>query len=122
MKIYLSSTPEVELEEVNEVFELLSQIVGPLEFKLLPSLSTNEIDAFVEMDDSFENVRILSFDGLFNICTAYRRYYFQSQGITKEDFVVILTAIPNEQKWFSVFLGDCPGWFWWPRKNYFLNF
>jgi hypothetical protein len=105
MKVYLSSTPEVESSEVKEVFDLLTQIVGPIEFKQLPSLSTNEIDSFVEMDGSFENIRLLSFDGLFDLCTAYRRYYFQSQGITKDDFVVVLTSIPNKHKWFSAFRG-----------------
>ncbi len=111
MKVYLSSTPEVEPSEVKEVFELLTQVVGPIEFKQLPSLSINEIDVFVEMENSFENVRLLSFDGLFNLCTAYRRFYFQSQGISKDDFVVVLTAIPNEHKWFSAFRG----------KNIFIN-
>jgi hypothetical protein len=111
MKVYLTSTPEVESSEVKEVFDLLTQVVGPIKFKQLPSLSTKEIDAFVELDDSFENVRLLSFDGLFNLCTAYRRFYFQSQGISKDDFVVVLTAIPNEHKWFSAFRG----------KNIFIN-
>ena len=122
MKVYLSSTPEVESPEVKEVFDLLTQVVGPIEFKQLPSLSTKEIEAFVEMDDSFENVRLLSFDGLFNLCTAYRRYYFQSQGISKEDFVVVLTAIPNENKWFSAFRGknifiDINDWETYTGKN-----
>ena len=105
MRVYISSTPEVEFSKVNDVFDLLLQIVGPLEFKLLPSLSIEEIDSFVDMNEPFEKIRALSFNGLFKLCTAYRRFYFQSQGISKDDFVVVLTAIPNEDKWFSAFRG-----------------
>ncbi|MHA8097790.1 hypothetical protein VR479_00680 [Aquirufa aurantiipilula] len=106
MKVYVTSTPEVEKNEVDAVVDLLSSVAGPIKFKQLPSMSYEAINTFVELDESFENIRTMSFDGLFELCKTYRRYYLQSEGITKDDYVVILTSIRNEHKWFSSFRGN----------------
>lgn len=105
MKVYITSTPEISKEELNEVFTLLTEVNGPIKFKLLPSMSYDSIDSAIDRGDSFEDVRTLSFDGLFEVCKIYRNYYSHSEGITKEDFCVVLTSIKNEHNWFSAFRG-----------------
>lgn len=122
MKVFITSTPEISKKEVDEVFKLLAEVNGPIKFKQLPSMSYDSIDSMVDRGDSFENVRTLSFDGLFEVCKIYRNYYTYSEGITKEDFCVVLTSIKNEHNWFSAFRGknifvDINDWEDYTNKN-----
>lgn len=103
MKVFISSTPEVEKSVVDEVFELLSKVPGPIEFLQLLSLSDEILEEFVNISLPINKRSSLTFDELFEICSAYRRYYLHSESITKNDFVVILTSAPNEHLWYSAF-------------------
>jgi hypothetical protein len=104
MKVYISATPGVDQNELNDVVELLSKVNGTIQFKELPILEYEVINDFLEWEKPLEKEsEELSFDDLFELCKTYRRYYLNSKGISKSDYVVVLTNITNENSWFSSF-------------------
>lgn len=122
MNVFISATPEVNNEELFDVFNILSYVSGPLIFKNLPIVDYDTLDSILEFEDSFEELRTLSFDKLFDVCKAVRLYYLHSHGIKKDDFVVVLTSIKNENNWFSAFKGknvfiDINDWEQYTGKN-----
>ena len=103
MKVFIAATPDVEQKELDDVINLLSRTSGLIQFKGLPKLEYVVLDDFLDWGKSLENLMALSFDELFEICKTYRKYYYNTERISKSDFVVVLTAIPNKNKWFSSF-------------------
>jgi hypothetical protein len=116
MKVYISATPEVDQNVLNGVVKLLSKVNGTILFKELPILEYEVINDFLEWEKPLKKgSEKLSFNDLFELCKTYRRYYLNSKGISKSDYVVILTNIKNENNWFSSFRDknifiDTNGW------------
>jgi hypothetical protein len=116
MKVYISATPEIEQNDLNDVLKLLSKVNGTIQFKELPILEYEVINDFLEWEKPLERENEkLSFDDLFELCKTYRRYYVNSKGISKSDYVVLLTNIENKNNWFSSFRDknifiDVNGW------------
>ncbi len=111
MKVYITSTPEYSKENINSVVEVLKQVPGVLEFFGGEPL---RLDDIIQINQKFENpegIKSLSFDELY----ALGRLYRVGKPIQRDDFVVLLTTIPNDKEWFSAFSGknifvDVNGW------------
>lgn len=115
MKVYISATPDVEAIILKSVLDLLSTVKGTIQFKELPILKYEEIEDFLEWGKTLDSYGSLSFDELFDVCKTYRRFYMNLEQITKSDYIVVLTSIPNKNKWFSSFRDknifiDTNGW------------
>ena len=115
MNVYISATPEIEQYVLTDVLELLTKVKGTIQFKELPILNYDDLETFLGWGNSLDRYSSLSFDELFDICKTYRKFYYSSGRITKSDYVVVLTSIPNKYKWFSSFRDnnifiDTNGW------------
>lgn len=101
MKVYITSTPEFSKENINSVVEILKQVPGELEFTGGEPL---RIDDIIQINQKFENpdrIGSLTFDELYSLSRLYR----VGKPIHRDDFVVLLTTIPNNKEWFSAFSG-----------------
>lgn len=111
MKVHITATPEYSKENIDSVVEVLSQVPGELEFKACNPWANDDI---IQINEKFVNltqIEPLTFDELF----ALGRLYRIGKGFHREDFVVVLTTIPNDREWYSAFSNknifvDANGW------------
>jgi len=102
MKVFVTSTLEIQYSEVEKVTILLNKIPGELSFIPLVSLAP---EVFKHYDKKFQNpveVQPLSFQEFFNLIDFHRDMNAGSN-LSPDDFFVIITSIKNEKKWFSSF-------------------
>ena len=100
MKVFVTSTLEIQSSEVEKVTNLLNKIPGELTFIPLVSLAP---EVFKHYEKKFQNpveVEPLSFQEFFNLID-FHRDMNASSNISPDDFFVIITSIKNEKKWFS---------------------
>ncbi len=99
MKVYITSTPEFPFELVKEVVLLLNQTQGELEFNLGKLGTAAQYSLSNPKMNSIGTIESLSFDEFFNLCNTYRI----NKEIPKDDYVVLVTSIKNDMRWFSAF-------------------
>ncbi len=108
MKVFITGTPTVDINLINNVVELLSKVKGPISFHELEPLEKENIQLVVrQFDEGGVKTEKLEFDELINISQLYRIKY----NIAKDDFIVILTSIQmvhqfgvkTSKNWFSYF-------------------
>ncbi len=86
MRTHLVRSKDVARGLFDSVFELLSQNIGPVQFK--------RADRPVSFTDSRPP---LSWDAIFVACRGYRVH----NAIPDDECLVLLTSLPNELNWFS---------------------
>ena len=97
MKVYITSTPEVDQFTIKQIVELLNLRKGEIKF-ILSDPITNE-DIINELEDdcgysSIEEISKLTFAELYRLCKILRLK--NGDKISKEnDFVVLITNIDN---------------------------
>lgn len=114
MKVHLIRSPEYELENLKEVYELLNSHKGPMEFEM--NDYTFDINEFpflqyelyphhdFRIESEMKKERFikdwgypLSWEELFSLCAHFRKNF----RVRKSDFVVLLTNRINSLNWFS---------------------
>ncbi len=85
MMVHLIKSKEVDAELLDEVVKVLNSIKGPIKYKADQNI--------VEINST----HLVSWNILFDVCSDYRKKH----AIDKNDFVLILTGIPNSFNWFS---------------------
>lgn len=114
MKIHLICSPEYNIEDLKEVYELLNSFKGTMEF-YMSEYEFNKMDfnflnyeLYPEHNFKFESDKRkktfikelgypLSFEELFSLCDSFRR----KRRIRRNDFVVLITNRFNSLNWFS---------------------
>lgn len=99
MKVHITSTPEYSKENIDAVASVLSQVPGEIQFVAGEPLA---IDDIIQINERFldpDQIESLTFDELFALCRIYRI----GKPNIKDDFVVVLTKISNDRRWFSAF-------------------
>jgi len=102
MKVFVTSTLEIEESEVKKVVKLLNNVPGELNFIQLKPLHANQYRFY---DIKFQNpieVPPLSFDDFFKLI-GFHRDMNGNSNVSPDDFFVIITSIKNEKKWLSSF-------------------
>lgn len=109
MNVHITCTPEYSFEELTEIVELLNTVPGKIKFSCNKEhQSTSEILSYVvEKFKSPKSIDSFSFSELFKLCD----YFRSTKDFPQEDFVVMITSVPNELSWFSAF----------EKKNIFVN-
>lgn len=114
MKIHLIRSPEYELENLKEVYELLNSYKGPMEFTMNDFLFDKNEFPFLQyelypkhnfrIESEMKKVKFikdwgypLSWEELFKLCNYFRKKH----RIKKNDFVILLTYRMNSLNWFS---------------------
>jgi hypothetical protein len=114
MKIHLICSPEYNIEDLKEVYELLNSFKGTMEF-YMSEYEFNKMDfnflnyeLYPEHNFKFESDKKkktfikelgypLSFEELFSLCDSFRK----KRRIRRNDFVVLITNRFNSLNWFS---------------------
>ena len=101
MNVYITGTPELSINKLNQVVELLNKVKGPLTFHTTEKLEKRNLLPHVDLDDEFTPIY---FNNLNKVANSERDYYMYSS----EDFYVILTSHKLDiaysgKNWFSYF-------------------
>lgn len=100
MNVHITCTPEYSFEELTEIVELLKTVPGEIKFSCNKELvSAEQFSMMVYKFESPESIKSLSFEELFKLCDCYRKI----KDIPKDEFIIMITSIPNEKNWFSAF-------------------
>lgn len=99
MNVYITCTPEYSLDELDSIIDLLNKIPGELNFEKGNLFSTEQLGQSIEKFKNPESITSLSFKELFSLCDFIRIM----KQIPTDEFIVIITSIPNDQNWFSAF-------------------
>lgn len=119
MKVHLIRSKELDIALFTEITGLLKAITGPIEFiyDSLDTIDYNQEDLKPRVyatEEEFTSAYLhettslylksypleqsfISWKKLFEECNAYR----SRNKISKEDFVFLLTELPNEKNWFA---------------------
>ena len=103
MKVHITSTPEFSSEIVKEVVSILNKTKGYLEFFFAEPLTYEEISLVNPKFKTPQSIASLTFDEFFGLCQGYRTITNRTLNIKKDDYVVMVTSIPNHKDWFSAF-------------------
>ena len=102
MNVYITSTPEISTNRINQVVGILNKVKGPLSFHVIEKLTSDSFLPNINLEDEFTHI---SFNELNKIANREREYF----NFSSEDFYVILTShkldnafIPGKN-WFSYF-------------------
>jgi len=99
MKAHVFCTPEFSNETIKGVVDLLKSVPGRIQFYEGESMTPG---LFSMLNSKFENpdaIDSLTFEEFFHLTKGYRN----SERIKKEDFVILISSIPNNFNWFSAF-------------------
>jgi hypothetical protein len=99
MDVFLTCTPEFPHEVLTEVALVLGRTPGAIDF-ILGEIGT--IDQYVLRHPkmySIETIENLTFEELFSLCNTYRVL----KTIPNDAYVVLLTTINNDRRWFGAF-------------------
>jgi hypothetical protein len=100
MNVNITCTPEYSFDELSQIVELLNNVPGEIKFRTNKELVTAEqFSMMVDKFESPESIKSLSFEELFKLCDCYRKI----KNIPKDEFIILITSIPNEKNWFSAF-------------------
>ena len=100
MNVNITCTPEYSFDELSQIVELLNKVPGEITFRSNTELVTAEqFSMMVDKFESPESIKTLSFEELFKLCDCYRKI----KNIPKDEFIIMITSIPNEKNWFSAF-------------------
>jgi hypothetical protein len=100
MNVNITCTPEYSFDELSQIVELLNNVPGEIKFRSNTELVTAEqFSMMVDKFESPESIKSLSFEELFKLCDCYRKI----KNIPKDEFIILITSIPNEKNWFSAF-------------------
>ncbi len=103
MNVYITYTEGYSEKKINKIIEILNKSNNEISFKKSNSLR-NEYLAYINPKFSIPNLEFsLSFLELFNICALHRSSINQvsPDTISENDFVVLITPIRNNDRWFS---------------------
>lgn len=99
MKVYITSTPEVDPSLIINITELLNEIKGTMVFEAVESFDNNQLSI---IDQRFNGTNIpteLSFEDFFKICLFQRTM----TRVHENDYFILITSIHNNLNWFSAF-------------------
>jgi hypothetical protein len=100
MNVHITCTPEYSFEELTKIVELLNNVPGEIKFSCNEELVTAEqYSMMVDKYEFHESIESLSFEELFKLCDCYRKM----KKISTDEFIILITSIPNEKNWFSAF-------------------
>ena len=142
MKVHLVKSEEVDKELFTRVVDFLQALAGPIEFCYNNNavINFNEDDlynAIIQKEENF-NVQIMqdsvmscnssifplernesTWKNIFNKCNKYRR----QNDIEKNEFVILLTGIANENNWFACLDEEMPfnGFIHTSDWDYYIN-
>ncbi len=119
MNVYITSTPGYSKESIKEVTDLLSSVKGEIQFiKDGEPFTQDQLTLSSSKFEDLSQIRLLSFDGLFDLAKTYRKM----NTISPNDFVVVISTFANERRWFSatsnknIFV-DADGWEYFTDKD-----
>lgn len=101
MKVYITSTNDFPIDKLSEIVSTLKDINGVIKFVFSKSLTLKQQERFLKK--SKEQIQNLKFDDFFGLCDDYR--ILNEEFIEDDDFVVVISDIPHEDRWFSAFRG-----------------
>lgn len=101
MNVYITGTPELSYNKINQVVDVLNKVKGPLTFHTIEKLEKQNLLPHVDLDDEFTPIY---FKNLNKVANSERDYYNYSS----EDYFVILTSHKLDiafsgKNWFSYF-------------------
>jgi hypothetical protein len=97
MVVHLIKTPEYELNDFNQVFDLLNSFSGAIKFKVAEKYSIDLSHANSSVS-SGQKLSVIWTD-LFTCCERYRL----ENNVGAAEFVALLTTSNNTEEWFSAF-------------------
>lgn len=103
MKVFITCTEEYSERKIIKIIEILNKSNAEIQFKK-SNLLTNDFITLINSKFSIPNlVFALNFSELFSVCTHYRTTLNQvtPNTISDDDFVVLITSIRNDNRWFS---------------------
>ena len=98
MKIYIIGTPEINIQLVSNVVDLLNKYNGELKFIKHNNIDKERFNIICPNIENIDSSSKLSFDSLFSLCQAIRLI---NTDIKNNDHVVLLTSLKNDKNWFS---------------------
>lgn len=101
MNVYITGTPELSYNKLNQVVDLLNKVKGPLTFHTIETLEKRNLLPHVDLDDDYPRIYFKNLNKVANSVRDYNRF-------PSEDFYVILTSHKLEdayvgKNWFSYF-------------------
>ena len=100
MNVYLTGTPEVSIQIIENVLYELNTIKGVINFSTLKTMSEKQFNR-VRKNLEFDEDGRIPFQNFFTICESTR----QIENLDDTDIIVLLTSIPNTKRWFSAAKG-----------------
>jgi hypothetical protein len=112
MIVHITSTPEYSKENIDFVVEVLNQVPGEMEFVAGEPLTARQLAIGNKKFKDAKGIKNLTFDEFYAAGETYRA---NNSTVSDNDFVVVLSLIPNDREWFSAFSGknvfvDANGW------------
>jgi hypothetical protein len=99
MNVHVSCTPEFSIDKLDEVVNLLKSIPGEFKFIKQNPLNTNLLRRLNNRYESIGNISSLRFDDFFELV----EYHREVKEIHSDDFLIVISSIRNDRKWFSAF-------------------
>ena len=99
MKAIITATPEVSVDRINSVVNILTKIKGPISFLSGSIIPESKLGLVTGSFSSKSDNHTLEFDDFFKVCDTYRFI----NNTPDDEFVIVLTSIKNEKEWFSSF-------------------
>jgi hypothetical protein len=99
MKVIITATPEVSVDRINSVVNILTKIKGPISFLSGSIIPESKLGLVTGSFSNKSDDNNLEFYDFFKVCDTYRFI----NNTTDDEFVVALTSIKNEKGWFSSF-------------------
>jgi hypothetical protein len=103
MKVHITCTPEFSSDVVKEVVSILNKTKGYLEFSFAEPLTNEEISLINPKFNTPQTIEYLTFDEFFRLCQYIRAMTRRTLNIQNDEYVVMITSIPNQKDWFSAF-------------------
>lgn len=107
MKVYITATPDIKSDFINSVIDFLKSEGDTIDFINLGQMDYIKLEYVNKKFKYKEKVKNLSFTEFFKLINYYRTLY----KLEKDDFLILLTNISNNQEWYSAF----------QKKNIFVN-
>lgn len=97
MVVHLIKTPEYNIEDFNQVFELLNSFGGVIKFKMAEEYHNDQIQSISVASNKMDFG--IEWKDLFGFCDDFR----VDMNIGAAEFVAVLTTRKNTEEWFSAF-------------------
>lgn len=103
MNVHITCTPEFSSEIIKEVVSILNKVKGFIEFIFDEPFTNEEISLVNSKFKTPQTIERLTFDEFFGLCRGYRTITKRTLKIQDDEYVVMVTSVPNHKDWFSAF-------------------